>query len=348
MSATENKKIDLKEAEEWYDKNKDINKFFCEEMHKLVERVISSEDLQVHSVTSRVKEKDSFLKKYEDKKYESIDKMTDVIGVRVITQILVDVDKVCKLIEKGFDIDRENSVNKTKKLKEHEVGYQSVHYVLKLNATRLSLPENKSFADKVFEIQIRTLLQHAWAENEHDNGYKFAGELPSKIKREFYLIAATLELMDMEFQKLADELDKYKEKTSQEIKENKLNIEINSTSLIEYLSEKFKDFDNLKKNLNGKDSEVIQELKDFGINTIAELGQHITDSFIDKFKYYDGGNYLGLLRVLMITSDINKYFGKCLKEEWTYCPKNFYSFMQTHYPDIDIDSIINKYKLKII
>jgi ppGpp synthetase/RelA/SpoT-type nucleotidyltranferase len=199
MVATLNKKIDINEAGEWYDENKSKNEKFCIKMQELIKESILSEDVHIHSVTGRLKEKDSFLKKCKSEKYDRIEQIKDVIGVRVITFIKDDVKKVFDLIKEWFNIIEDKDENKTGQLKDNEVGYRSDHYLLSVNLEKCKFPGYEHFADKVFEIQIRTLLQHAWAEIEHDRGYKFEGKYPSDIKREFYLIAGTLELMDMEF-----------------------------------------------------------------------------------------------------------------------------------------------------
>ncbi len=61
--------------------------------------------------------------------------------------------------------------------------------VAEIKDDRIILPEYQKFKDKKFEIQIRTILQHAWAEIEHDRDYKFTGELPINIKRRFRILA---------------------------------------------------------------------------------------------------------------------------------------------------------------
>lgn len=345
MTVNETSKMSKSETGKWYDDNKLTNDKFCLEMEKIIRDIIESEKLHVHIVNGRVKKKDSFLKKYEDKRYSGINQMNDVVGIRVITLILEDVDKVCNLIKKAFDVVEED--DKTQKLKGNEVGYQSVHYVLKLNATRRELPENQHFVDKVFEIQIRTLLQHAWAEIEHDNGYKFAGKLPKEIEREFYLIAGTLELMDMEFQKLSNNLTEYKKNVSTNIKESKLEIEINSASLNEYLDEKFKGFNNVEKVFGNRNALIIQELKDFGINTIAKLNSIITDEFLNNYKNITNTNYSGLIRDVMIISNTDKYFNQVWNRNWEAFDYESYQFYKDCYKHINIDSICEKYNIGI-
>lgn len=78
-----------------------------------------------------------------------------------------------------------------------------------------SLPKSDSYPDKLteytFEIQFRTVLQHAWAEIEHDLGYKSEYSIPLSMRREFSRVAGLLELADETFEKLKHQLNDYDE-----------------------------------------------------------------------------------------------------------------------------------------
>ncbi len=95
----------------------------------------------------------------------------------------------------------------------------SVHYVVSMNEDRLKLPENRGYAGIKCEIQIRTVLQHAWAEIEHDLGYKSEIDIPKDIRRSFSRLAGLLEVADKEFQEIRDFLETYREKVEAEISE---------------------------------------------------------------------------------------------------------------------------------
>jgi hypothetical protein len=62
-----------------------------------------------------------------------------------------------------------------------------------------------------FEIQVRSILQHAWAEIEHDLGYKSAVGLPGDVKRRFARVSSLLELADSEFSAIRQHLNNYEE-----------------------------------------------------------------------------------------------------------------------------------------
>ena len=157
--------------------------------------------LHVAAVESRVKAYESLEGKLRLKgyKYKSLADITDILGVRVITYYVDDVDRVASLVERLFTVDWENSVDKRKLLEIDSFGYLSLHYIC-------STP---SFPFR-FEVQMRTLLQHAWANMDHDTGYKSGVEIPSRYLRSMSRMAGLLELVDEEFSKIHVELADYR------------------------------------------------------------------------------------------------------------------------------------------
>ncbi len=75
---------------------------------------------------------------------------------------------------------------------------------MKLAPQRALLPEYERSADSITEIQVRTVLQHAWAEIEHDIQYKSASVIPAEIRRRFMSLAGMLEIADRESQAIQD------------------------------------------------------------------------------------------------------------------------------------------------
>ena len=79
-----------------------------------------------------------------------------------------------------------------------------------LDKPRCDLTEHKRFAGLKLEIQIRSVLQHAWAEIEHDLGYHTEGAVPRDARRRFSRLAGLLELADKEFKEIRGDLADYK------------------------------------------------------------------------------------------------------------------------------------------
>jgi putative GTP pyrophosphokinase len=168
-------------------------------------------------ITSRIKCESSLIKKIENKgdKYKSISDITDIIGIRIIAYYQDDVNIIKKLLQDTFAKDNKNSIDKRYYVGD-SFGYASLHLIMSLvnapyfyNGERI---DTAKYQGLKFEIQIRTILEHAWAEIEHDLGYKhelIAG-LPIPIKRGFSRLAAVLETADVEFLRLREELEVHK------------------------------------------------------------------------------------------------------------------------------------------
>ena len=153
------------------------------------------------------------------------------MGLRVITYFEDDVNKIAKMIEEEFEIDRANTIDKRQLLDPDRFGYLSLHYVISLGKERGKLTEYARFQGLKAEIQIRSILQHAWAEIEHDLGYKSSLAVPQHIRRNFSQLAGLLEIADQQFVNIRNNLKFYEEKVSEEIQKSSKNIPIDLASL---------------------------------------------------------------------------------------------------------------------
>lgn len=205
----------------------------------LVKTILRTKDEQVHSVSSRVKDRDSYVKKVSRKegKYRSISDITDVAGIRIITYFHDDVDRIAAIIASEFELDLSNCVDKRASHANDSFGYMSLHYVASFSTTRSELPEYSSYKDIKFEIQIRSILQHAWAEIEHDRGYHNAMSLPPHISRRFSRLAGHLEIGDSEFAQIRDAIEVYKGDVAEKLSSNPQSIELDEVSITLFVHE---------------------------------------------------------------------------------------------------------------
>ena len=170
-------------------------------VYSLLKETLDKAGLLTAALECRVKSAVSLEGKLELKggKYKSLKDITDIIGLRVITFYIDDVDKVASAVERVFEVDWENSVDKRKALEIDSFGYLSLHYVCRI-------PDS----DYKMEIQMRTVLQHAWANMNHDTGYKSGVEVPPRYLRNLSRLAGMLELVDDEFSRIRTELTNYR------------------------------------------------------------------------------------------------------------------------------------------
>jgi ppGpp synthetase/RelA/SpoT-type nucleotidyltranferase len=208
-------------------------------MEDLVRSVLHEGDLRAHTVTHRIKRREVATRKIERKARAdySLADITDLLGLRVITYFDYEVDQVAEIIEEEFTVDRANSVDKRTVLDPDRFGYLSLHYVVRLSPSRRRLPEYRKLGEIAFEIQIRSILQHAWAEIEHDLGYKSEQAIPAQVRRRFSRLAGLLELADEEFAHIRQDLARYEEEVEVAVRENTLNVRIDRDSVAAYIRE---------------------------------------------------------------------------------------------------------------
>ena len=141
---------------------------------------------------------------------DPVHQFTDLCGARVIVQSLLQVQAVCQFIETNFDILEKD--DKVLQLSESTFGYRDMHYIIQLLPERhaklgISAEEQREIGHRWAEIQVRTWLQHAWADSLHDRIYKSSLEPSPAIRRSGALLAALLEEGDRNVDAMAEELD---------------------------------------------------------------------------------------------------------------------------------------------
>jgi ppGpp synthetase/RelA/SpoT-type nucleotidyltranferase len=164
-------------------------------------------------VQARAKSVPSFAEKAIRKafKYDNpVEQLTDLCGARIIVHFQEQVEEICRLIRREFEIDEANSLDLRSRLRTAEFGYLSFHFIVMPNKDEiLGVKIPPAIRNKKAEIQIRTLLQHAWADMSHDRLYKSPIKVPEYWVRESARLAAIMENSDRSFARMAGILDAY-------------------------------------------------------------------------------------------------------------------------------------------
>lgn len=272
-----------------------------QEVRDKLKKTLADSGLLVAAIESRVKAYDSLAGKLELKghKYKSLADLTDILGLRVITFYLDDVDKVASAVERLFTVDWENSVDKRKIHEIDSFGYLSLHYIC-------SVP---GFPYR-FEIQMRTLLQHAWANMDHDTGYKSGVEIPKRYMRSMSRLAGLLELVDDEFSKIRIELTDYRRRVQALVRSGNLNeVPIDGDTFRSYLE--LNPFGQLNKRIASMNQAEIQDdplmpyltvFKSLGLSTLGDITQVIKD--YSEGAYQIACYQIGLTDLDIISSSI--------------------------------------------
>lgn len=308
----------VENARSWYQENRQVYIDLCRELEGIIQLELNAKNVLYNNIASRAKDIDSFTNKCKKDKYcNPIIEISDVAGVRITAYTNSDVDSISKIIEDTFVIDYSNSVNKSAEIGVNEFGYLSVHYIAQLPDKFIRLTKYERYKDIRFEIQIRTLLQHAWSEIEHDRNYKFNGVLPKDLKRRFYMIAGVLEMVDREFEQLTKDIFQYSEEVANSMTKGNYDIELNSESVSQLLKNSFEGY-NIEEICH---NHVLEELKRYGIGSIKDLKGIIdTISRVNRFKIFhlNKGEVTadGILRDIMIINNSEKYF-KTYNKTWS-------------------------------
>lgn len=146
---------------------------------------------RIDNICTRAKSLDRFLgkaNKLDEEtgklKYElPLDEIQDQVGARIVVFYLSDVKVISELVKKHFAT-VENTVKQP--LSDKEFGYFGEHFILALPTDVTH--DLHTDSSNVFELQIKTLFQHAWSEAEHDSSYKAPSEMTKDERR---LVALT-------------------------------------------------------------------------------------------------------------------------------------------------------------
>ena len=246
-------------------------------------QALDEQGIYVTAIEHRVKTERSLAGKLELKgaKYKSIDDITDLVGLRIITFYTDEVDKVAVIAKRIFDIDWQDSVDKRKLHELDAFGYNSLHYICRLKT-----------GGPRFELQMRTALQHVWSTMTHDTGYKGDVKIPREYLRQFSRLAGMMELIDDEFSRLRLVLADYRRQIQSLVKSGKLDeVPLSAGTFRSFLD--LQPFDRLNKRIAAINQAEIYPvplrpflpvLESFGFETIGDVQRFIDEHSEDAYQ----------------------------------------------------------------
>jgi ppGpp synthetase/RelA/SpoT-type nucleotidyltranferase len=273
-----------------YQKVKALYEEFALVVKNILAESLNESNILVHSIEARAKDLNSFGKKASKRSLDNPNKpkylnplveITDLAGLRVITFFPKTQDSVSKSILAQFEI-IEKSDKSEILIKEEKFGYASIHYLIRLTDDRTKLLEYKRFKNLIAEIQVRTILQHAWAEIEHDIQYKSIDTIPVEIHRRFMSLAGMLEIADREFQTIQDDDFKLRKNARLSVSKGKFeNVELTPDALKAFLDRKL--------GSDGRMTDFSYEfqtriLKKLGFSNFKEINECIKGFNADKLN----------------------------------------------------------------
>jgi putative GTP pyrophosphokinase len=184
-----------------------------ETITKKIEKSLKSELDKIglmYRIFSRVKSKDSLLKKIDEKNYRKENKkITDIIGIRITLYFKDDVDLVYGILKGKSNFDHEStdkpSIDEFKPIRCNLTFILNGSY---LNEAKTIISDDIDIIDTKYEIQIRTVLSEGWHEVEHDLRYKSKGNWDGHddLNRNLNGIFATLETSEFSMLQMFENL----------------------------------------------------------------------------------------------------------------------------------------------
>ena len=254
-----------------------------------LEILLTNHKIRFLTIYYRVKELDSFLDKIDRKAYtDPFEELEDFCGIRIICYYQSDIGKIRDIVKNELFVTE--SKDKEASLDYDQFGYRSHHIIAHIDESWTKVPNYRDLKGKKAEIQIRSVLMHAWAEIEHNLAYKKEAHIPEQFRRKLHLISAMLEVADEQFENLKKESKEYQEQMLIEAKNNVAKFEDDASFNIDSLQALLDIlFPDAKKSIENT-SRLFDEMQQYDI-TLKDLKKaydkvnpHFQDIMDDLYK----------------------------------------------------------------
>ena len=258
-------KGDIQTLRSEYDLKKSQYEKLCNEIKAQLSELLRREHIALAlPIESRVKPWESISQKCERRNVipAALGEMGDIAGLRTVLLFRRDQGKVCEIIQKHFEVlEVEDTANR---LSADQFGYGSVHFNVKPKAEWLVVPTLSELQGLQAEIQVRTASQHIWAEASHALQYKRESHVPQPLRRAINRVAALLETVDLEFERVLSGRETYVDELSTFEGAQPLNTDVLEKILTEELPPE-------NKGVDENFSELLDDLIAFNVDGTKSL-----------------------------------------------------------------------------
>lgn len=266
----------VEKIKEEYDKNKKNYEQLCNTIIEQLSELIEKYNIKLAvPIDGRVKTWQSVFEKVDRKKKGQLSEITDLAGIRVITIFREDIKKLIDIIEGNFFVLKKEDTSS--RLEDNQFGYGSIHFEVTLKDEWCNIPTFMGLKNLTAEIQVRTTSQHMWASASHVLQYKNEKSTPVKVRRSINRVAALLELVDLEFERVLIEREMYINSIKDETDISELNID-NLKYILDTLLP--------KENLGDSEdySRLIGDLRKFEIYDTEKLRELVSKNLEETLK----------------------------------------------------------------
>lgn len=267
-----------------YYENIERYKILSEEVHYILKKCLNMNKIEVASISSRGKSLESFCEKIHRKHYKDpFQSITDFAGVRIVFLYEKDRSSIENLIESTFEIIEK--VDKVQLSEEDRFGYGALHYIVKLKGKYFG-ERYEDIKELYCEIQVRTILQDAWALVAHHLSYKQESDVPKHLRRKLNALSGLFETADDQFQHIRDAREAYQTQVTVAIDHSDTTVmsqDIELDSLLAFLKARFP---NREIDGSSEIAGLASEIKSCNIYTLQQL-QDILDRTEHARKAYE-------------------------------------------------------------
>ena len=174
--------MEIEKIIETYETQKPFYEKLSKEVKYVLEHEIENHKIKISNSLYRVKTSKDFTGKIKRKFYKNpLEEITDLAGVRIVCYYESDIHYIIEIIKRSFIV--HEHIDNTKNLGVDKMGYHGFHFVISLGS-RHSGARYDGIINLKCEIQVRTVLQDAWALISHHLVYKEEPSIPARVKSE--------------------------------------------------------------------------------------------------------------------------------------------------------------------
>jgi len=239
------------------------------EVAYILERTLRTTHAEIAAVTSRAKTLDSFCAKAIRKGYKApLSEINDIAGVRVVYLYQAQRHLIEKTIAGEFEVTEK--IDKVAEADAESFGYGALHYLVRLGKAAKGARYDE-LNDMTCEIQVRTILQDAWAVVAHHLSYKQESDVPKGLRRKLNALSAVFENADDQFARLREERVAYKARVEEKAEKDEGSIlrqDLNLDNLVAYLNWKLQ---GRRESRSDIVMELLSEARSVGYAKVSQL-----------------------------------------------------------------------------
>ena len=254
-----------------YNENASLYGSLEDEIKFEIEGALTASAIKYHSITTRVKDLGSLLKKVDNKGInDPFSEIPDIVGARVVTLFLSDINRIIETLNSCFDVSVVD--NKIDDTDPRLFGYLSVHVHARIKSTFQGTRYDR-IKQFLFEVQVRTIAMDAWASVSRHLAYKSESDVPPELRRDFNALSGLYYVADKHLEMFFKSRAATRAKIDLELDAKSDAIykqPINADSLLLFLEKMYPDREESTGNEIG---ELLSELRSVGVKDLEELEQ---------------------------------------------------------------------------